>query len=283
MPRADIVSEYLVPLTLQLKKFVPDRVAWMACAPKEPTTPSEWFSQKFPDHAKTFGCPFLEMIQPMGEGFNQISPISMNTDFFAAILGGDAKLGHQVVYLQSECQFYFLDVRENLWKPTIEEKLGNLLRALLMRCAEELPQNVHKLNLFLEFRSDKMIRAIVHRAKSILAADDSFFGPESGNVRHGQGPDIYERVARAYVEQVLERQAGEVLTMNDAYVHFCEYLKSKKLPPVKRKEFKGLVAPAIHEQFELGVRNDLRDEAKGEWHSGWKGIRAMDLRTVASN
>jgi len=43
------------------------------------------------------------------------------------------------------------------------------------------------------------------------------------------------------VEQALERQAGEVLTLTDAYLHFCEDLKSKNMPPVNRKVFKMLV------------------------------------------
>ena len=76
---------------------------------------------------------------------------------------------------------------------------------------------------------------------------------------------------------MLERQAGEVLTVTDAYVHFCQYLKNKNMPAVKRKEFKALVPAAIQEQFDLGIRNDLHDQAKSEWHSGWKGIRALDL------
>ena len=37
---------------------------------------------------------------------------------------------------------------------------------------------------FLEFRSDKTIRAVIHRAKSILAADHTFFSVES---KHAKG------------------------------------------------------------------------------------------------
>jgi hypothetical protein len=121
--------------------------------------------------------------------------MSANIDFLAAALGGDARLGHQVVYLEGEMQWYFYDGRPQLYKPTSAEKLGNLLRGLLIRCAEELPENVHKLNLFQEFRSDKTIRSIVHRAKSILAADHTFFSPESKHARL-KGVEVHERVAR---------------------------------------------------------------------------------------
>ena len=105
------------------------------------------------------------------------------------------RFGHKVIYLESESQFYYLDQPSNIFKPTSDEKLGNLLRAYLIRCAEELPNTVHKLNLFLEFRSDKTIRAVVHRAKSILAADHTFFGVESKHQRQ-QGPELHERVSQ---------------------------------------------------------------------------------------
>jgi hypothetical protein len=228
----------------------------------------------FPAQAKVFGTPFMELVETGDYGCSIVSPRWINIDFFAALLGGDAKLGHSVVYVQSEMQFYFHDCADKIYKHTTEDKLGNLLRALFIRCAEELPHSVHKLNLFLEFRSDKTIRSIVHRAKSILATDDSFFATDSKRIRT-EGPELYERVARAFVEQVMERQAGEVVTVNDAYVHFCEYLKDKSLPPVKRKQFKSLLRPAVQEQFDLGIRNDLQDQAAGRWHCGWKGIRIL--------
>jgi hypothetical protein len=169
-----------------------------------------------------------------------------------------------------------LDCRDQLYKATSEEKLGHLLRAYLIRCAEELPENVHKLNLFLEFRNDKTVRSIVHRAKSILAADHTFFSPESKHARQ-KGPELYERVARVFVEQVLERQAGEVLTLTDAYLCFCEYMRRKGMEPVKRTMFKHLVPPASKEKFDLGVCNDLTDEIRSKWHCGWKGISALNL------
>jgi hypothetical protein len=90
-----------------------------------------------------------------------------------------------------------------------------------MRCAEELPESVGKLNLFLEFRSDKTIRAAIHRAKSILAADSEFFGVDSKYQRQ-KGFEIHERLTRVFVEQALERTPGEVLTvyMNSQFEFF---------------------------------------------------------------
>jgi hypothetical protein len=214
------------------------------------------------------------------EGLTRIDPIAGNIDFLAAALGGDARLGHQVVYLEGEMQWYFYDGRAQLYKPTSAEKLGNLLRALLIRCAEELPENVQKLNLFQEFRSDKTVRAVVHRAKSILAADHTFFSPESKHQRQ-KGVEVHERVARVFVEQILERQPGEVLTLTSAYLYFCEYLRGRGMVPLKRSIFKGMFAPLIRDAFNLGLRNDVIDQATNHQTAGWKGLRAVQAQEVA--
>jgi len=158
--------------------------------------------------------------------------------------------------------------------------LGNLLRAFLIRCAEELPENVHKLNLFQDFRSDKTIRAVVHRAKSILAAAHTFFNPESKHARL-KGVEVHERVARVFVEQVLERQPGEVLTLTSAYLYFCEYLRGRGMVPVKRSIFKGMFAPLIRDAFDLGLRNDVIDQNTNHQTAGWKGLRVQEVQEMA--
>ena len=261
---------------LQLNSYKPDPFLFgQPDTTYTPTTPSEWFSCKFPEATKIHGCPFLELVEPLGDGINQTKPLAPNIDLLAAILSGDPKLGHKVVYIESEMAFYYYDVREHLYKQTSEDKLGNLMRAYLIRCAEELPNNVHELNLLLHFRSEKTIRSIVHRAKSILAADARYFSVDSKHERQ-QGPEIYERVARAFVDQVLERIPDEILTVNDAYVHFCQYLSKRKLPPLNRRVFKHLMPPVVKEQFDLGVRNDLQDETGNKWQRGWKGIGILE-------
>ena len=234
----------------------------------------------FPVQAKTHGCPFIELAEDIADGFKKINPMAPNLDFLAAILGGDEKMGHKVIYLEGEMQWYYLDQPSNIFKPTTPEKLGNLLRALLIRCAEQLPDSVHKLNLFLEFRSDKTIRAVVHRGKSILAADHTFFSPESKHARL-KGVEVHERVARVFVEQVLERQPGEVLTLTGACLVFTEYLRLKSMVPVKRSIFKGMFAPLIRDAFDLGLRNDVIDQATNHQTAGWKGLRALAVQEMA--
>ena len=168
-------------------------------------------------------------------------------------------------------QFYYYEPLEEVYKPVSDGKLGNLMRGHFIRCAEELGNDVHKWKLFTEFRSDKTIRAIVHRAKSILACESDYFSVESKHGRE-QGPELYERVALAFVQQILERQPGETLLLTDAYVHFCEYLRKRNMAPVKRSIFKNLVPSVIQQQYDLRIRNDLPGEASGGIHRGWRGI-----------
>lgn len=180
---------------------------------------------------------------------------------------------HQVVYFEPDLLFYFHDPRDRIFKPTSEEKLQNQLRAYLMKCALEMPGNVEKLPLCVEFRSDKQVKAVVNRAKSILAADQSFFSTQSRNERI-KGPETTERLAKHFVQQLLEAKPNEVLTITHAYTNFSEFLKMKNLDPVNRPIFKSVMVPVIRDVFNLGLRNDLLGDNNRQ-QSGWKGLRAV--------
>jgi hypothetical protein len=241
---------------------------WME-EPTTPKTPAEWFALKFP-FALKFGCPFLEMRQTSCDGFNKVIPVAVNFDFMAGMLGGDSRLGHSVVYFEPEMQWYFKD-RDGIFKPTSAEKLQNYYRAMLLRCAQELGGEVDKLNLFQEFRSDKTSRAVVQRAKSILAASPDFFSATSPYTRI-RGIELHERLARKFVEELLCAESGQVLYLADAYAHFTKLVKERNLEVVKRSEFKAMMVPLIQEQFGVRLRNDLVvDERSGV--RGWKNVR----------
>ena len=117
-------------------------------------------------------------------------------------------------------QWYFLD-SDGIYKTTSPKKLATLYRALMMKCAQEMAANVHKLNLFYEWRSDRTCKAIVQRAKAILAADQSFFSSTSPNQRI-RGPELAERLIRILCETMLERREGACLTVTEAYSVFCQ-------------------------------------------------------------
>ena len=72
--------------------------------------------------------------------------MAWNDNFFVAIIS-DSQLGHSVVYVEAEQQWYFLDPRDDVYHPTTETKLMTLLSSLLVRCAEAMPPLVDKRSL----------------------------------------------------------------------------------------------------------------------------------------
>ena len=270
MPNLDPEPAIISTFELNLPK---PRVWGEEQAQTKPKTPSEWFAEKFPGQAKLYGCPFLELHQSSCDGFSRITPVSINLDFFAAMLCGDIKLGHSVLYFEPEMQFYYKEPGLKLYKPTSPEKLANYYRAMLIRCAQELEGEVDKLNLFSEFRSDKNARAVVQRAKSVLAADSSFFCATSPNQRI-KGVELYERVARKFVDELLTSEPGQILRLADAFNCFREMLKQKDIPDIKRSDFKAVVGPLITQSFNVCLRNDL----DGAGVRGWKNVRLIQSK-----
>ena len=231
----------------------------------EPITPNSYFQSLFPSHTAQFGSAFLQLRETEA-GKTRVNPISINLDFFASILS-DSRIGLSVVYFEAEMQFYYNSAFQPVFKPTSSEKLQSLYRGLLMKAAQSFTKDVNILNLFVEFRSDKTAKAVVQRAKSILAADSSFFSATSPNQRI-RGVEMVERVARKFVDEVLSAEPGQILKLGDAYAVFRGLLKERDLPDIKRSDFKAVVAPLITSSFNVCLRNDLA----GAGVRGWKGV-----------
>jgi hypothetical protein len=147
-----------------------------------------------------------------------------------------------------------------------------LYRGLLIQAAKSFSHDVNILNLFVEFRSDKTARAVVQRAKSILAADSTFFSATSLHSRI-RGIELHERVARKFVDELLTSEPGQILRLADAHAVFRDLLRAKELPDIKRSDFKAVVGPLITSQFNVCLRNDL----DGAGIRGWKGVRLQSL------
>ena len=147
---------------------------------------------------------------------------------------------------------------------------------MLIKCAEELSGSVDIFKLFLEFRSDQTTKAIIQRAKSILAADQEFFSATSPHQRI-RGNELHERLARRFVEDLLTSEPGQILMLHDAYTTFCSMLKQHELAPLKRSDFKAMVVPMIRDEFNVALRNDLVvDERSGV--RGWKNVKMISDR-----
>ena len=241
--------------------------------PQEPKTPNQWFVQRYPNSYQIHGSPFLELVEPLDQFSVQIQPLTLNFDFFASVLGG-RDLNHHVVYFEPEMQWYFKD-SDSIFKTTTAEKLANQYRALMMKCAQEMPVNVHKWNLVHEFRSDKNAKAVVNRAKSVLAADSSFFSATSPNQRI-RGPELFERLMRVLCEAMLEKNEGSYVTVTQAYKFFCQLSQQRQIGTMKRSMFKATMQDLMKDWHGVSLRRDVRDEL-GKQQEAWKGVRLIEV------
>jgi hypothetical protein len=233
---------------------------------------SDWFCQRFPVQVRVFGSPFLEQHQVTAHGSTSITPLVPNLDCLAACLGGDERLGHRVIYHSGELQFYFFDPRSQMYHATTAEKLGNLLRGLFARCAAEIKGEAHLFNLFHTFRTDAVVKAVVNRCKSVLAADPDFFSVHSPHQRVA-GPELHQRLARVFAEQMLEPCQGSILTVGQTYALFNGFAATRNMPAIKRTDFKSLMGEVIRDAYGLGVRNDLMNAETQKQQCGWLGLR----------
>jgi len=252
-----------------LKLYVPDRFNFDQ-QPTEPQTPNQWFVQRYKSAYDNYGSPFLQLHESLDKFSDQVLPLSINIDFFASVLGGSKNLGHHVVYYEPEMLFYFLDA-DGMYKSVSQDKLMNQYRALLMKCAQDMPANVHKLNLVHEWRSDKVAKAVVNRAKSILLADSSFFSATSPHQRI-KGIELHERLLIKFCDELLTCEPGKILMLQDAYLAFCTLLKQRDLNPIKRSDFKAMVVPLIKGEYNVSLRNDLVVDGR-QGVRGWKNVR----------
>ena len=261
----------------QLKLYEPQKLNGFDHEPQEPKTPNEWFVQRYPWAYENHGSPFLELVQPIDQFTVQVLPVSLNFDFFASVLGGRKDLGHHIIYFEPEMQWYFKD-SDQIYKTTTAEKLANLYRALMIKCAEEMPGNVHKLNLFQEFRSDRTAKAVVQRAKSVLACSPDYFSARSPHQRI-RGPELAERLMRSLCESMLEKNEGSYLTVTQAYKYFSQLAQQRQIGSVKRSMFRAEMQDLVRDFYGVGLRRDVPNEL-GKQQEAWRGVRLIEAETV---
>ena len=144
-----------------------------------------------------------------------------------------------------------------------------LFRSIL-ECAEQLTDATPKLNLFVRFRKDEELQGIVNKAKSLLAVDKSFFGADSPNVRTG-GAEEMEKVAKTFINLVIELNPQKTITLADAYTVFRLFSGKQGVKLVERRHFEDLAGDIIKEQYGLALRNDILN-GSGRHQRGWRGL-----------
>jgi hypothetical protein len=167
-----------------------------------------------------------------------------------------------------------------LYKPTSPEKLQNYYRAMILRCLQEMSNDISKVNMFVEFRSDKTAKAVVNRAKSILAADSSFFSATSPHQRI-KGPELHERLACYLIEQLFEQRPDSIVTVTQACNIFCKLPQQRNLGQLKRSMFREMMRDLVRDRFNLALRHDVPDSLN-KHQQAWKGLALVEADTLAA-
>lgn len=243
-------------------------------APNVPLTePNKWFADRFPEQTSNFGSAFLEA-KISNILTDLYIPVFLNDDFFAAAIGGDRRLGHQIVYAEHEDVFYFFDYGVNAFCPVSEAKLKILASNLLIRCAQDSRQYVEVENLVVSFRKEAALENIVQKAKAILEVDRAFFEGKDGKRRfiHGKHIEPTEELPHElFVKKAIVRSPESRLTVATAFSRYHEFCRENCTKPLTRGEFKDIVTEAIREMFNLGLRHDIVGDNGKQTH-GWDGL-----------
>ena len=249
-------------------------------SPENVDSPSIYFSTRFRDQAKRFGPPFLEELQGniIPGASATCVPIVLNSDFFGGCLGGEAALGHKVIYYPSEDTFYFFDPKLEAFFPVSEAKMQLLASNYLLMAAQACSRKVNSRVLIEDFRKPSVLREITTKAKSLLEAAKSFFVGPNGYVRYidGRRVDPTEEPAhRQFVQEVIASLPGAAMTISDMSLRYTEFCRLEGLPALTPPEFKRVVPDLIVEFFNVRLRHDIPD-LNGRHQHGWMGLSFVD-------
>ena len=118
------------------------------------------------------------------------------------------------------------------------------------------------------------------RAKSVIAADQTFFAAESPNQRI-RGPELPERLMRVLCETMLEPQEGACLTVTQAYQVFCRLSQQHHLGQLKRSMFKATMQDLVRDVHGVALRRDVPD-ALGKQQEAWRGVKLIEAEPLAA-
>ena len=239
-------------------------------------TPCSWFGSLFPEIQERFGRAFFEETVVGLNGSPLVRASVINEDFFAAMLGGEKRLGHRMVHLPGE-GFLYHDPKVNAFAITSDQKVEILLSNYLIKCAETMGRNVDSKMLVKDHRRPSVLAGIVNRAKTVLEADLHFFGGINGARRHAHGIIIQPTAISApedFIHHAFTRSEGGSVVVGEAYQEFLRYCQMGNLTRVEFTEFKRVAKELVLEKFQLGLRHDIRTPEGRQTH-GWKHIRLL--------
>jgi hypothetical protein len=233
--------------------------------------PNTFFSQRFSNQIKSWGPVFFGS-QEFMNGRTTFVAESINDLAFAAILGGDPRLGQQVVYHPSEAQWYFYDYRVDAYSPTTDEKMALLASNWLIRCSQVCqPLSARAV---LKLRTPQTIKNVITTAKAMLEVEKSFFTGKDGHRRYVDGKFIEpteEPSYQVFVKKAIIAEPQGKVTVHDAFHRYYQFCRDNQMTPLTRQEFKSLVSEVIRAIFNVGLRHDIIGDNNKQGH-GWCGI-----------
>jgi hypothetical protein len=236
-------------------------------------SPSAWFCSRFPDQTHAYGSAFFEERPVSVHGKEIIRPSVINEDFFAAMLSGEKRLGHKLVYLPSD-GFWFKDPRLDAFCPTSDKKVEILLSNYLVKCAENMGGNVDSKLLIKDHRRPPLLAGIVTRARTVLEADPRFFEGVHAPRRHSPGRVLQPSIPSSpedFIHSAFVPKEDAVVMVSEAYQKFLGYCQMENLTRVEFTEFKRVARDLVLEKFQLGLRHDIRTPEGRQTH-GWKHL-----------
>ena len=243
--------------------------------------PNEWFRVRVPELFERFGAAFVQ--ERTGNGFEttRIVPVQMNDDFFAALLGGQKRLGHQVVHCP-RTGFWFYEPRVRAFCPVNEGKMLILLSNYLVRCAGQMPPAVNVVPLMDLFRKGSLLQGIVDRAKVLLEADPCFFEGMTGRPRWVAGrrmEALPEPSPVLFLKDSVERREGATLSVGEVYQHYIRFCSERGIVRMDWGIFKSAVKEAFFELFNARMRHDIVERDGRQTH-GWKHVGILGTPAV---
>jgi len=246
-------------------------------------SPNAYFAQIYPNLVPDYGFPFVTTVRKTTDSSDMLKPRTeqlkgINTLFFAALLGGDRRLGHDVIYFIPEGRFYFVDPLIACYVPTTEVKMRFYLTHVLQE--RVWGYDADDAQLILEqFCTPKVLDTIIDQAKALLGAERGFFkGPRAYprlTVENQESADIAATV-RSFIKNQIDTDETSILTITECMNGLKTYSQETGVSLPSIKEVKAIVQTNIRNIHGRGLRNDLVLPDK-TCVVGWKGIRLDHL------
>ncbi|MEI6716042.1 MAG: hypothetical protein WCO60_20015 [Verrucomicrobiota bacterium] len=272
-PTVSGVSDEAKERWYQRTQLVPKAPRSFDLQDDQAATPENWFTLRFPVEARRYGAPFLFQSVVNGLSHHALRPQLLNEDFFAAMLGGEKGLGHQIVYCPGD-GFWFWDPAVEAFCPTTDAKMEILMSNYLVKYGEAFGTGLDVMFLYDKHRKPAVLKRVVAKAMAILEADESFFQGALGQPRYVEGKRVLPQPVASplsFIVSAVTRQEGSTITASEAYLAYSRYCERSGQLKVTLTEFKSLLNGPLYDRFQSRLRHDIPTDDGRQTH-GWKNV-----------